>query len=109
MNKKTTPRVIGFGANLQEKDQTESTPEIKDEASETFSFEEQLVAIILKQYDPAASVAEATEQKSSTELIDEMESVIEPEKNKLYVAMTDVGFKLYYTGESFVWLLKEKS
>ncbi|MGQ7868691.1 hypothetical protein [Sunxiuqinia sp. sy24] len=109
MSKKTTPRVIGFGANFQANDQTESTPQTPDESPETFSFEEQLVGIVLKQYDPAGTVAEATEQKSSTELIDEMESVIEPEKNKLYVAMTDAGFQLHYTGESFVWLLKEKS
>lgn len=102
--KKKTIQVRGFGQKFKEED---DVPELTPEPE--FSFEEQLVAIILNRYKPAEEVADATEQKSSTDLIDEMESVIEPEKNKLYLAMKDAGFQLHYNGEAFVWLLKERT
>ncbi len=102
--KKKTIQVRGFGQKFKEED---DVPELTPEPE--FSFEKQLVAIILNRYEPAEEVADATEQKSSTDLIDEMEAVIEPEKNKLYLAMKDAGFTLHYNGESFVWLLREKT
>ncbi len=95
-------KVTGFGSR-----QPVQLPPEKDDTTEaTPSIEEQLVQVILQHYVPANSVNEADAQKTSTELMDEMESVVEPEKNVLYIAMKDAGFKLHYTGESFVWLLK---
>ena len=54
--------------------------ETPEEKKETLTLEEQLVRVILVRYQPTDDLNEACDQKSSTELIDEMESVIEPAK-----------------------------
>lgn len=71
--------------------------------------ETQLVALLAEMYSPADTMAESTEQKTTSELIDEMESSSDVSKNKVKKAMDAAGFKLHYNGSEYVWLLKERA
>jgi hypothetical protein len=73
------------------------------------SIEESLVALIFDRYAPAENYPESTDQKSTLDLVDEMESSSDISKNKIKMAMEAFGFKLHYTGSEFVWLLKERT
>jgi len=72
------------------------------------SVEESLVDLIFDRYAPAESYPESTDQKTTLDLIDEMESTCEVYKSKVKMAMEAKGFKLHYTGSEFIWLLKER-
>lgn len=72
------------------------------------STEESLVALIFDRYAPADNFPESTDQKSTLDLIDEMESSCEISKYNIKKAMEEFGFKLHYTGNEFVWLMKER-
>lgn len=73
------------------------------------STEESLVALIFDRYAPAESFPESTDQKTTIDLIDEMESTTDVSKSLVKLAMEEFGFKLHYTGNEFVWLLHERS
>lgn len=87
----------------------EEVSQSEETKSEGPSIEEQLVDLICQRYSPVETLQESSDQKTTLELIDEMESFSEVYKTKIVLAMKDKGFKPYYTGESFVWLLKENS
>ncbi len=100
MNKK--PFIKGFRTAYIDEEVDEKT------AEKTVSVEESLVALIFDRYAPAETYPESTEQKTTLDLIDEMESCSEVSKSKVKLAMEDKGFKLQYTGSEFVWLMKER-
>ena len=79
----------------------------KPEAPVAEPVEAQLVKLLAEMYHPAATIAESTEQKTTSELIDEMESSSDVSKNKVKMAMDASGFKLYYNGSEYVWLLNQ--
>lgn len=86
------------------------TAYIDEEVDEkTVDVEESLVALIFDRYAPAESFPESTDQKSTLDLIDEMESTCVVYKSKVKMAMEAKGFKLHYTGSEFIWLLKERN
>jgi hypothetical protein len=94
--------IKGFGATYIDESVAEpAKPEI--------TTEESLVALIFDRYAPADNFPESTDQKSTLDLIDEMESSCEVSKYNIKKAMEQFGFKLHYTGSEFVWLLKERS
>lgn len=72
------------------------------------SMEEELVALVFDRYLPVDSMPESTDQKTTLDLIDEMESTSEVSKNKVVMALKEYGFKLHYTGGEYVWLLRER-
>lgn len=100
MSKK--PTIKGFRTAYIDEEVDEKT------AEQTVSVEESLVALIFDRYAPAKTYPESTETKSTLDLIDEMESTCDVSKSKIKLAMEDKGFKLHYTGNEFVWLLKER-
>jgi hypothetical protein len=79
-----------------------------DDEEKTPSMEEELVALIFDRYAPVDSLPESTEQKTTMDLVDEMESSSEVSKNKVVMALKECGFKLHYTGGEYVWMLKER-
>lgn len=80
----------------------ETTP-----ATPKTTIEEELVTLISQQFSPAETIGEATDLKSTTDLIDEMEEISGVTPYMVTKAMKDAGFKLHYTGEGYVWMLKE--
>lgn len=89
-------------------------PYIDDEVDEknhppTASVEESLVALIFDHYAPVETMPESTDQKTTTDLIEEMEPISEVSKSLVKLAMEEFGFKLHYTGSEFVWLLKQRT
>lgn len=100
MSKKHT--IAGFGKHYIDEEVDEKKVEEKE------SVEESLVNLIFERYAPAESFPESTDQKSTLDLIDEMESTCEVYKSKVKMAMEAKGFKLHYTGSEFIWLLKER-
>lgn len=100
MSKKNT--IVGFGKHYIDEEVDEKKVEEKE------SVEESLVALIFDRYAPAETYPESTDQKSTLDLIDEMESTSEVYKSKVKMAMEAKGFKLHYTGSEFIWLLKER-
>ena len=72
------------------------------------SIEEELVTLIFERYEPVETMPESTDQKSTIDLVDEMESSAEVSKNKVVMALKEYGFKLHYTGGEYLWLLKER-
>jgi hypothetical protein len=99
---KKKPIIKGFRHTYIDEEVDEKT--IDDQPS----IEESLVALIFDRYAPADTYPESTDQKTTLDLIDEMESTTDIAKSKVKMAMEDKGFKLYYTGNEFVWLLKER-
>lgn len=103
-----THSIGGFGAHFQsERDpkEDELDRELEDDKP---GIEEELVAMIAERYAPVETLAESTEQKSTLDLIDEIESFTDVSKSKLVLALKAWGFNPYYTGNQFVWLLKER-
>lgn len=97
------PIVKGFRTAYIDEEVDEKTIESKP------TVEESLVALIFDHYEPVATMPESTDQKTTTELIEEMEPISEVSKSLVKLAMEEFGFKLHYTGSEFVWLLKERS
>jgi len=100
MNKK--PVIRGFRTAYIDDEVDEKTVDNKP------SIEESLVALIFDRYAPAETFPESTDHKTTLDLIDEMESTTDVSKSKVKMAMEDFGFKLHYTGNEYVWLLKER-
>lgn len=106
MNKK--PIIKGFRtAYIDEEVGSTGSPNEAQEV-EREAVEISLVALIFDRYAPAETYPESTETKSTLDLIDEMESTCDVSKSKIKLAMEAKGFKLHYTGNEFVWLLKER-
>ena len=101
MNKNHT--IGGFGKHYIDEEVDEK------KVDQEISMEESLVALIFDRYAPADDFPGSTEQKSTLDLIDEMESSSDVSKNKVVMALKEFGFKLHYTGSEYVWLLKERS
>ena len=59
-------------------------------------------------YKPAETPVEADETKSTQYLINEMSDMEEIYPYEVNRLMETRGFKIYYTGTNFVWLLKVK-
>jgi len=83
--------------------------EVAEPAKPEITTEESLVALIFDRYAPADNFPESSDQKSTLDLIDEMESSCEVSKYNIKKAMEEFGFKLHYTGSEFVWLMKERT
>jgi len=94
--------IKGFRTAYIDEEVDEKTVEEKQ------SVEESLVALIFEHYAPAETMPESTDQKSTLDLIDEMESTCEVYKSKVKMAMEAKGYKLHYTGAEYVWLLRER-
>lgn len=99
--------VRGFGAGRPEDDPKENAldRELEDEEP---AIEEELVALIFDRYEPVETLPESTDQKTTLDLIEEMEAFTSVSKFMLVKSMKACGFKPYYTGDQFVWLLKER-
>lgn len=69
---------------------------------------EKLVASLTAYYYPADDFHEADETKSTRDLIEEMESVEEITASEVNFLMESYGFKLYYTGSGYEWMLKKR-
>lgn len=94
--------VKGFGGHYIDDDDDEP------KKPKGISVEESLVAMIHDRYEPVESLPESTDQKTTLELVDEMEGTADVNKNAVKRAMEEFGFKLHYTGSEYVWLLKER-
>ena len=105
MSKKNT--ISGFGAYRSNEDPKEEELDGQLDDGKP-SIEEELVAMIAERYAPAETLPDSTDQKSTLDLIDEIESFTDVSKSKLVKALKAWGFKPHYTGDQFVWLLKEK-
>ena len=103
MNKKVN--IKGFGHAYI--DDEVNGPDLQGEDKGP-SMEEELVALIFDRYEPVETMPESTDQKSTMDLVDEMESTSEVSKNKVVMALKEYCFKLHYTGGEYVWLLKER-
>jgi len=78
-----------------------------DEKQPTPSFSEKLFDALMAFYTPAENSASADEMKSTQDLIEEMEQTLPSvSPNEINTIMETNGFKLHYTGSSYVWLLK---
>lgn len=98
----------GFGAHFQnERDPKEVELDGKLEDDKP-GIEEELVAMISERYAPVESLTDSTDQKTTLDLIDEIESFTDVSKAKLVMALKACGYKSYYTGDQFVWLLRER-
>lgn len=98
----------GFGAHFQNERDPKEVELDKSLDDEKPGIEEELVAMISERYAPAESLSESTDQKTTLDLIDEIESFTDVSKAKLVMALKAWGYKSYYTGDKFVWLLKER-
>ena len=98
----------GFGAHFQNERDPKEDELDKELQDDNPGIEEELVAMIAERYEPVETLAESTDQKTTLDLIDEIESFTDVSKPKLVMALKNWGFKPYYTGNQFVWLLKEK-
>lgn len=67
---------------------------------------QELISALMQTYLPADSVSSADEMKTTLELLDEFESMVDVSKDSVFTAMQAAGFKTWYTGSGFVWLLK---
>jgi hypothetical protein len=104
-----TAQVKGFRSYpIDEPKNTSANTDVQEPAEAKISVEESLVALISERYAPAATYPEATDPKTTLDLIDEMESTCNVSRAKVKLAMEASGFKLHYTGNEFVWLLKER-
>ena len=65
-----------------------------------------LISVLMQTYLPAESVENSDEMKTTLELLDEFESMVDVSKDTVFAAMQSAGFKTWYTGYGFVWLLK---
>lgn len=98
----------GFGAHFQNERDPKEVELDKELDDDKPGIEEELVALIFERYEPVEVLAESTEQKTTVDLIDEMEAFTDVSKSKLTTSLKQFGFKPYYTGDQFVWLLKER-
>jgi len=94
--------VKGFGAHYIDENMDE------EKMPKEISVEESLVAMIYDRYEPVNSLPESTDQKTTIELVDEMESTADVSRNAVKKAMEGMGFKLHYTGSEYVWILRER-
>jgi hypothetical protein len=67
---------------------------------------DELCEAISKHFSPATSINDADELKSTIELMDEIEGLVDVDKNELYDAMKQLGFTYTYSGTGYAWLLK---
>lgn len=67
-----------------------------------------LIDALLSYYSPAGTAADATDSKSTQEIIEEMDQVEEVSPADVNNLMVQHGFKLNYTGSGYVWLLKAR-
>ncbi|HZK97521.1 MAG TPA: hypothetical protein VFC67_25190 [Prolixibacteraceae bacterium] len=80
-----------------------------DEKQPTPSFSEKLFDALMAFYIPAETPASADEMKSTQDLIEEMEQILQSiSPNEVNAIMKTNGFKLHYTGNGYVWLLKTR-
>jgi len=78
-----------------------------DEKQPTPSFSEKLFDALMAFYVPAENPASADEMKSTQELLEEMEQILPSiSTDDINTVMESNGFKLHYTGNGYVWLLK---
>lgn len=67
-----------------------------------------LVDALMSYYEPANTLKESDDSKTTAELLNEMgdmEEIFPYEVNHL---MEERGFKIHYDGSGYVWLLKKK-
>ena len=83
--------------------ESEDSPKIKSAISE------KLIEALVAFYQPAESLTEADDTKSSHELISEMSGIEEIFPYEVNRLMEEGGFKLHYNGSEYVWLLKLKN
>lgn len=93
--------VKGFGGHYGDDDDEQKKPK-------GISVEESLVAMIFDRYEPVDNLPESTDQKTTLELVDEMEATADVSRNAVKKAMEEFGFKLHYTGSEYVWMLRER-
>lgn len=81
----------------------------KDDQPKLPTIIEKLFESLMAFYTPAETAAEATETKSTQELIEEMDQIADGIfPFQVNVFMETNGFKLHYTGLGYVWLLKTR-
>lgn len=81
---------------------SENSPKIKSAISE------KLIVALAAFYQPAESLADADDSKSTLELIDEMSGIEQIYPYEVNELMERNGFKLHYNGSGYLWLLKLK-
>lgn len=67
-----------------------------------------LIDALLSYYSPADTAADATDSKSTQEIIEEMDQIKDVSIADVNKLMSLHGFKLNYTGSGYVWLLKAR-
>ena len=83
--------------------ESEDSPKVKSVISE------KLVKALNAFYQPAESLADSDDTKSTRELIAEMSGIEEIFPYEVDTLMEKNGFKLHYNGSEYVWLLKLKN
>lgn len=68
-----------------------------------------LISALGRFYQPATSLQEATDLKTTSELVDEFAGFSNLTKEVIHEAMKEAGYKIEYTGAGFAWLLKNKA
>jgi hypothetical protein len=67
-----------------------------------------MFAILNDYYEPAYSLHESQDMKSTQELLEEMECMQEVYPWEINKLMADGGYKMQYTGSGYAWLLKKR-
>lgn len=71
------------------------------------AFSEKIFDALMAFYAPAEDAAAADEMKSTQDIIEEMDQVqSDISTDEINSLMETQGFKLYYNGSGYVWLLK---
>ncbi len=65
-----------------------------------------LIDLIRARYQPVINAEDADEMLTTIDLIEEISDFVDTTKEIVFNEMTNVGFKIHYTGAGFVWLLK---
>lgn len=69
---------------------------------------EKLIEALVAYYHPAETFEDATDTKSTQELINEMIDMDEIYPYEVNRLLEEHGFKIMYNGSGYVWLLKTK-
>ena len=88
---------------MSDNDKNEETPQ-----APAPTISKQIFDSLMAFYSPAETPAEADEQKSTYELIEEMGEIEEITPAAVNKLMMNDGFRLHYTGMGYVWLLNIK-
>lgn len=83
--------------------ESEDSPKLQSAISE------KLIEALVAFYQPAESLADSDDTKSTQELIGEMSGIEEIFPYEVNRLMEVGGFKLHYNGSEYVWLLKLKN